>query len=282
MKIFILGRGKSGTTALLYKVAAGLPECRAFSGGHPGKYAGEFDNAVYKHTYSERKGKTFEVYREHVFGQQYDRMIWVARDPRDVAVSRMLFRWHKGPKGSWKQYRAHLDLVQQKERDPQSIPFHVLCRYIGHGHWPLTTEEVVEDERLRHERMGAFVTNLGPEWFLFKYEDMIRGNFDALSSYLGFTVQNDAEVPVSTGKAKVARKKAFGDWRNWFTPEDEALLKPAYLSYMQAIGYDVEDWRVAPQPVIEPQFSSEYMKRLVRENTTNPIRRLMGRLAGAL
>jgi hypothetical protein len=282
MKIFILGRGKSGTTALLYKIAAGLPDCRAFSGGQPGKYAGDFDNAVYKHTYSERKGKTFDVYREHVFEQQYDRMVWVARDPRDVAVSRMLFRWHKGPKGSWKQYRAHLDLVQQKERDPQSIPFHVLCRYIGHDHWPLTTEEVVEDERLRHEQMSKFVAGLGADWFLFKYEDMIRGELSALSDYLGFSVQNEAEVPVSTGKAKVARKKAFGDWRNWFTPEDEDLFKPAYRAYMQTIGYDLEDWRLSSEPVIEPQFASEYMKRLVRENTANPIRRMMGRLSGTL
>jgi hypothetical protein len=58
MKILILGRGKSGTTALLFKMAAGLPDCQAFSGGHPGKYIGEYENVVYRHTYSERKGKT--------------------------------------------------------------------------------------------------------------------------------------------------------------------------------------------------------------------------------
>jgi hypothetical protein len=103
-----------------------------------------------------------------------------------------------------------------------------------------------------------------------------------LSRYLGFAVKNDAEVPQSTGKAKVVRKKAFGDWRNWFTPEDEDIFKPAYQSYMQTIGYDVDDWSVSPDPVIEPQFSSLYMKRLVRENTTNPFRRLMGKLSGAL
>jgi hypothetical protein len=282
MKIFILGRGKSGTTALLFKIAAGLPDCRAFSGGHPGKYGGDFKNAVYKHTYSERKGKTFDVYRQHVSDQPYDRMVWVARDPRDVAVSRMLFRWHKGPKGHWKQYRTHLKMVQQKERDPRSIPFHVLCRYIGHDRWPLTTEEVAEDERLRYNQMSTFVESLGADWFLFKYEEMIRGNFGDLSNYLGFAVRDEAEVPVSTGKAKVARKKAFGDWRNWFTPEDEDIFKPAYRSYMQAIGYDLEDWRVASEPVIEPRFSSMYMKRLVRENTKNPLRRMIGKLSGTM
>jgi hypothetical protein len=53
MKIFILGVGKSGTTALVYKVAGGLPNCQAFSGGPPGKYVGDYENAVYKHTYEE-------------------------------------------------------------------------------------------------------------------------------------------------------------------------------------------------------------------------------------
>ncbi len=56
MKILILGTGKTGTTAMVYKVAGGLPNCRAFSGGHPGKYIGDYEIAVYKHTYEERKG----------------------------------------------------------------------------------------------------------------------------------------------------------------------------------------------------------------------------------
>ena len=282
MKIFILGRGKSGTTALLFKMAAGLPNCQAFSGGHPGKYAGEFENAVYKHTYSERKGKTFEVFHQHVADEKYDRKIWMARDPRDVAVSRMLFRWHKGPKGRWKQYRTHLALVQKKELDPKSIPFHVLCQYIGHGNWPMATQEVVEDERLRYQRMSDFVKGLGDDWFIFKYEDMIQGNFDNLNNYLGFAIKNDAEVPKSIKKAKVARKKAFGDWRNWFIDEDVEVFKPAYLPYMEAIGYDCDDWVVSDQPTIEPQFSSMYMKRLVRENSLNPLRRLKEKFLGAI
>ena len=282
MKIFILGRGKSGTTALLFKMAAGLPNCQAFSGGHPGKYAGEFENAIYKHTYSERKGKTFEVFHQHVADEKYDRKIWMARDPRDVAVSRMLFRWHKGPKGRWKQYRTHLALVQKKELDPKSIPFHVLCQYIGHGNWPMATQEVVEDERLRYQRMSDFVKGLGDDWFIFKYEDMIQGNFDNLNDYLGFAIKNDAEVPKSIKKAKVARKKAFGDWRNWFIDEDVEVFKPAYLPYMEAIGYDCDDWVVSDQPTIEPQFSSMYMKRLVRENSLNPLRRLKEKFLGAI
>ncbi len=56
MKVLILGTGKTGTTVMVYKVSGGLPNCHAFSGGHPGKYIGDYENAVYKHTYEERKG----------------------------------------------------------------------------------------------------------------------------------------------------------------------------------------------------------------------------------
>ena len=54
------------------------------------KYVGDYENAVYKHTYEERKGKSFDLYREHLAEEHYDRKIWMARDPRDSAV-RMLF-----------------------------------------------------------------------------------------------------------------------------------------------------------------------------------------------
>ena len=262
MKIFILGTGKSGTTAMVYKVAAGLPNCKAFSGGKPGKYIGDYENAVYKNTYEERKGKNFDLYREHLGNEHYDRKIWMARDPRDVAVSRMLYRWHKGTFGRKKQYQAHLDTVLQKEKDPKSIPFCEICRYSGYGDWPISRKEVVEQERVRYQRMENFITEQGKDWFLFKYENMVDKKFDELNAYLGFEVQESAEVPKASGKAKVVRKKAYGDWRHWFTEEDVDIFKPAYQSYLEFIGYDGEDWTVSADPVIEPEYSSAYMQQL--------------------
>ncbi len=262
MKVFILGTGKSGTTAMVYKVAAGLPNCEAFSGGKPGKHTGLYENAVYKHTYEKRKGKGFRLYKEHLEKENYDRKIWMARDPRDVAVSRMLYRWHKGYFGSKKQYQAHLSLVLQKEKDPKSVPFYEICRYIGHDSWPASREEVLEQECYRYEKMRDFVNELGDDWFLFKYEAMVNNEFDELNTYLGFEVKVDADVPRGTGKAKVVRKKAYGDWRHWFTIEDTDFFKRAYIPYMEVVGYDCDDWELSPEPVIEPEFSSQYMQSL--------------------
>ena len=274
MKILILGTGKSGTTALVYKIAGGLPNCQAFSGGQPGKHLGDYENAVYKHTYEERKGKSFDLYQEHLQKEHYDRKIWIARDPRDAAVSRMLYRWHKGHRGNKEQYLAHLELVFKKEQDPRSIPFHVICRYTAHNGWPITTEEVVEEERIRYQNISDYVKTLGEDWYLFTYESMVGKNFVGLNGYLGFEVEAEGEVPKSTGKAKVVRKKAVGDWRHWFTEEDVDLFKPAYLPYMEVIGYDCGDWSISDNPVIEPEYSSLYMQRLAQMKRINAIRRI--------
>ena len=282
MKVLILGLGKSGTTAMVYKIAGGLPDCHAFSGGQPGSHIGDYDNAVYKHTYEERKGKSFDLYKEHLQKESYDRKVWIARDPRDAAISRMLYRWHKGHKGRIKQYKAHLELVLKKENDPASISFAELSRYSGHGDWPRSLEKVFAEEQVRYERMHAFVKGLGDSWFLFKYEDMISGNFDSLNEYLGFAVKADGEVPVSTGKAKVVRKKASGDWRHWYTEQDVELFKPAYRDYMTLIGYDINDWAFEEKPVIEPEFSSVYMQNLYRKAKRNIFQRFVGSLAQLL
>jgi hypothetical protein len=275
MKVLILGTGKTGTTVMVYKVAGGLPNCYAFSGGRPGKYVGNYENAVYKHTYEERKGKSFEVFQEHLDKEHYDRKIWMARDPRDAAVSRMLYRWHKGFMGRKKQYETHLDLVLKKEKNPRSISFFEICRYTGHGSWPRTSDQVVEEERHRYQQMIKFVEGLGSDWFRFTFEDMAANKFDALNNYLGFEVQADATVPSSSGKAKVIRKRATGDWRHWFTEEDVALFKPAFMPYMELMGYDPADWALSPDPVIEPEYSSLYMQRLPRKAKKNIVLRFL-------
>ena len=156
--------------------------------------------------------------------------------------------------------------------NPESVPFHVICRYTSHGNWPMTTAEVIETMRTRYQKTHDFVKSLEDEWFIFKYEDMISKNYDALNQYLGFEINDEAQIPSTTKKTKVARKKAAGDWRHWFTKEDVELFKPALSSYMKLIGYDCKDWNLCPNPEIEPRFSSQYMEGLVRKNTLNTLR----------
>lgn len=275
MKVLILGTGKTGTTAMVYKVSGGLPNCHAFSGGHPGKHVGDYENAVYKHTYDERKGKSFDAFQEHLHKEHYDRKIWMARDPRDAAVSRMLYRWHRGYDGCKQQFEKHFELVLKKEQAPSSIAFSEICRYTGHQGSPRTIAEVVEEESHRYQQMSEFVKDLSSDWIMFTFEDMVTNKFDVLNEYLGFNVQGDANVPSASGKAKVIRKKDSGDWRLWFTEEDVELFKPAYLPYMEVIGYDCNDWQLDPNPVIDPKYSSVYMQNLPQKAAKNKIQRYL-------
>jgi hypothetical protein len=135
----------------------------------------------------------------------------------------------------------------------------------------MSVEKVVAEEQQRYQQMHGFVQGLGDEWFLYKYEDMVQNNFEALNRYLGFQVGQDTEVPTSTGKAKVVRKKSAGDWRSWFTEEDVALLRPVYLPYMKWMGYDCDDWSLAESPVIEPEYSSVYVQKLAAKRNLNPV-----------
>ena len=123
--------------------------------------------------------------------------------------------------------------------------------------------------------MVKFVNVLGSDWFLFTFEDMVANKFDALNNYLGFEVQADATVPSASVKAKVIRKKSTGDWRHWFTEEDVELFKPAFMPYLELIGYDPADWDPNPIPIIEPEYSSLYMKRLPRKTIKNITLRLL-------
>ena len=273
MKVLILGTGKTGTTVMVYKVSGGLPDCHAFSGGHPGKHVGDYENAVYKHTYEDRKGKSMEVFKEHLQKEHYDRKIWMARDPRDAAVSRMLYRWHSGYKGCKQQFKNQLELVLKKEKDPLSISLSEICRYTGHDGNIRTIEEAIEEETHRYQQMSEFVKGLGSDWIRFTFEDMVAQKFDVLNEYRGFEVETDANVPSTSSKAKVIRKKDTGDWRHWFTEEDIELFKPAFLPYMELIGYDCDDWKLDPSPVIEPEFSSVYMQNLPSKAGKNKVLR---------
>ena len=98
----------------------------------------------------------------------------------------------------------------------------------------MTTDEVIETMRSPYQTTRDFVKSLGSEWFIFKYEDRISKNLNALHEYLGFKIDDDAQIPSTTKKKKVARKKAMGDWRHWFTEKDVELFKPALLPYMES------------------------------------------------
>ena len=272
MKILIFARPKSGTTALLYKLAAARPELKTFSGGALDKAVDIDRDAVIKFTNSGQKGRSFEDLKDHLSKTEYDRKIWIARDPRDNSVSNVLFRWYRGSKVNKVHYRTVIDLVEKKEQNPGSVPFSELMRYRSNSLEPISTAKVIDDERQRCEQIHHFVSELKDDWFIFKYEDLVDGNFSELNKYLGFEVK--AEDNVDKHTKKVARKKSTGDWRHWYTEEDVKLFRPIYTPYMRLIGYDSNDWVLPATQLIEPEYASQYLKRLPNRRRLDSIETL--------
>jgi len=289
MKIVILGKGKSGTTALLHMVAAAFPECRPVPGGFRAhardRARPDADPAASfacKFTYNDDKGRSFGTVMQHIADEAYDKKIWVARDPRDNAVSNALYRWRRRHGKSRAQFRQCLERVQQKERDPGSVPFHEIYRFTGDPGGPESPAELIASERTRYERMAEFVASLDADWLIFKYEDFVDRKLEGLSAHLGRDVRPTAELPVAD-RLKV-RTKGYGDWRNWFVPADVEIFRPIYTPYMDLVGYDSDDWALEPNPKIDPALASEYMERLASDAPFERIRDVaqqVGRLFGS-
>ena len=268
MRILVAGVGKSGTTALVYKIAAGLPGCELQPNGTP-KHRPAGKSYVVKSTCNPRKGRTFEFFHNFAISGYFDRLVWIVRDPRDQLVSDTLFRWRGDVDQSSPQFRAYMEIIHAKERDPLSVPFKELLRHSGRDDepWPRTWADFVSAMRPFLEDYAANADIIRQHWFVFRFEDMVDGRYSALENYLGFPVQKDAEI--APGKHdKVVRKKAAGDWRHWFTPEDVPLMQDLYNPVLAAYGYDTADWRLADQPHIAPEHASGYIRTLLEKTKT--------------
>ncbi len=276
MKILIVGPGKSGTTALLYKIASAIPDCKVYQGGRPGSHPRNHPNAIYKHTMNPHKGRGPEVFQQHVDTIEYDKCIWITRDPRDRLISASLFRWHAGAGQPDDQFRECLRLLEQKEKAPRSVSFHRINR-LGVGGKRQTLEEMIASVGHHHEVLTRFATEVDDRWLAFKYEDLVDGRFDTLSRHLGVEIQAGAEVPRS--ERRIVRRKGYGDWRHWFTEEDVEVFRPIMEPFMKAAGYDTEDWRLDAEPQLDPEFASAYVRRIAATEPLDLARRTRRRLA---
>ncbi|MEQ9618060.1 MAG: hypothetical protein RIG61_02675 [Deltaproteobacteria bacterium] len=271
MKVLIYGIPKTGTTILTYKISSALgestqvifePKVRDKSIEKPGNIVTKclfgFDPSEWYTT-----PETIEDY------YNYEKKIWITRDPRDVIISSFLYQWFKGHDPQKESFKNALEAVKMKEENPNSIPFSVLDRIKING-MTLNTDEL----KNYHTKMNSDMFNLinkitryrfiskilKRDWFIFKYEDLIDNKIEKLNEYLGFSIDDEADIPKKFGRVK--RSKAYGNWRDWFTPEDVEFYKPLYHEYMQLVNYDTNDWRLNDNPVLSPELGSKYMEKL--------------------
>lgn len=259
-RILVAGLGKSGTTALYFKIRNSMPEAtRCFF--EPRQFA----------VFDETRGTGLPLLAKVLtplpadflphLGNCFSHRVLIVRDPRDVLVSSLLYNsayaylWRYPPE----RIAEALELLRTKEtsRAPTSV---------------LTLLAALRDDFSRSafadfvRRMLGDVTQLaepGYGFLVVYYEDMVAGRTENLANYLGFPLTGSGEV--DTSLRRVERTKGSGGWRDWLLPEDVAYFRPLLDSFLRRFHYDADDWMLKPEPSISPDHCSEYVLRVLNE-----------------
>lgn len=195
-------------------------------------------------------------------GARFDRIVTILRDPRDQAISSLLYNFYnlagKG-RASPEQLRELIDLVRAKEQKPSAISFTRLCEEVNRVmRWRgYSGAKLLEAS----ETYWQFLCSLGEiSGFRLRYEDFMQGELGPLESYLGVPLTSRREVDEFQ---RTRRSAAAGNWREFFTPEDVAVLQPLTGESLAEIGYC--DWELRPVEALNPAHLSEYLLRLQQE-----------------
>lgn len=255
-QVLVVGLPKSGTSILCYSIAAGLPEAHVCF--EPRQEETLFDAFFHYQLTQQHPNLVTKCLfvpelpnRLHLVSRLYEKKVWIYRDLRDRIISDFFFRWRRIflEKPSV-DIRNIFDLLQRKERAPASIPFHHLMTGNFAKHISLLARESIQ-----------ITSKLDASWLLLPYEKFIQGQTNDLNQYLGFRVNEQAEV--SSEYQMVARSKTFGDWRRWFTPEDVEVFRPLLGPYLTHFGYDPDDWDLKFPASLPAEQGSGYIKKIV-------------------
>jgi hypothetical protein len=256
MRVAVVGLGKSGSTALLYAIRAAMPADTQVIFEPHAHVTLQTPNVAAKVLLHPR----YPI--EHAFYRQFDRLVLLVRDPRDLLVSRALYRVFgaralHADRGKLDRYIA---LLRVKEADPQSIS---LTR-INAVFESLAGPTLHSDEGLTRLLNDAVEFHHAfRDCMVFKYEMMVAGCFESVAAYLSLQAQAmKPEVPATL--SRVVRTRRAGNWRDWFCPDDIAHYRPLLSAYMERYGYP-DDWELNARPEIRREECSEYGLRLVRE-----------------
>lgn len=257
-RILIVGNGKSGTTALYFRIKKSLP----------GDVSGLFEPASFevieKNTIPDRhivakillSSEAGFIDRLDPF---FDKKILIIRDPRDIIISTLLYTgayeivWKRTPA----QISECLNVLRMKEADPSSVPVIDLMKHLRDDYDPIGIAALIAYHASSTDRLAD-----DPSFFVFKYEDLISGKLGPLESYLGFPLTSDTSIDGEY--SRVVRTKTSGSWKDWFLEEDVSFFRPLFAESIRKFGYD-QEWTLNANRRILPSHSSEYFKRLVNE-----------------
>jgi hypothetical protein len=199
---------------------------------------------------------------DYAFYRQFDKIVLLVRDPRDLLISKALYRVYGANPlhADSAKLDQYLELLRAKERDPRTVPFTRIPALFQSliGRAPNPDGGIA---RLLDYAVGFH--DAFPGCIVLKYEVMVAGQFDSLAQYLSLPAE--AMKPnVPDALRRVVRSSRAGNWRDWFCPEDVGHYRPLLSAYMDRYGYS-DDWALNSEPRIRREECSEYVMRLARE-----------------
>ena len=248
-RILITGYPKTGTTFVYHSIREQLPRealCQFEPEHRDMPVPGNMDVPILV--------KSFVPYSEKY--DHFNKKILIVRDPRDTFISGILYRPYntvlRKDFGSEAKTLEVIDriisLLKKKEKDPSSVSLREIHNLFKNREFRLFDRKVINYYKEREKL------------FLLKYEDFVDGNYRDLEKYLDIRITGNPEIP----EKRVIRSKAYGNWRDWFTPEDVNHYRSMFTEYMNVFGYE-DEWNLNEKPVIDPEVSSKYVARIVEE-----------------
>lgn len=272
MRVLVVGKAKTGTTALVSLVRQSLGECDlvmepqsvlAFAAQSRARTGNEAIKILWEHFRGRRRHLDALVHGE--FGFPVDKVVFISRDSRDEMVSKLLYhakiaRDDKLTPEPREQVTARwVEALAAKEHDPASISFRGLCRIFeslyGIDIWARLTD--ITDKR-------AFETyihdGVDRDRYVLAYEDMVADRTGGLADYLGVPVTVPT-AEVDLGRFGYTRRSGrASNWRRFFTAEDVEILRPLLSQMLPGERY--LDWDLDADPHLDPAEVSQYVARI--------------------
>lgn len=271
MRILIYGLGKSGTTALHVRLKDAMQKELGSSVAEifePVKRSGDVfekldgttfnlaENLLVKALMPKVKGRGVDPESALKDFSDFDKKIFINRDPRDRWISGFFYRWYHRHNPVQVEFEKAFRLTQFKEKHPSDLPFFALNSISISGN-----EALRKHHTAQLSDVSSFIEKAEKDnWFILKYEDFMDGNLADLEDYLGMTISlKDKEDKRFT---HVARSKGYGSWRRWFTPEDVEFYREVCNPFLEKHGYDSQDWNLESVGELSSAEGSEYMYKL--------------------
>lgn len=272
MRALVVGKAKTGTTALVSLVRAALDPCHLvmepqsvldFGAASRDQQGNEAIKVLWEHYAGRRRHLDALVHGE--LGFPVDRVVFISRDVRDEMISKLLYHAKIArddglvPEPRTEVMGRWVEALQAKEDAPADISFRQLCRtfesLFGIDLWSRVTD--MAGKRAFEDYIHHGTTR---DRLVLPYEDMVAGRTEALADYLGVPVAPDV-AEVDLGQFGHTRRSGSAEnWRSFLTEEDVEILRPLVTQMLPEGGYD--DWALAPDPYLDPAQWSGYVARV--------------------